>query len=120
MIRSPGLAASIAVCSGLGWLCPNVVTLGLAGVTTVGVLPPTVTVTVSIVFLPLATVISSWPHCAAGWPRCWTAQAGTPLGTVPVIVVSLHVPTLTIATPPTVTFGQFPVAGQVLGRGPKP
>src|SRR5882672_6978096 len=58
MIRSPGLATSIA-----DWMV-------VPAVITVGVLPPIVTVTVSTVLLPLAAVITNSPHCAADPPYC--------------------------------------------------
>ncbi len=90
-------------------------------VTTHGAEPPMVTVIASIDCLPLAAVMTSSPHCAAGWLRCWTAQLGTPVGfTVPTIWDRVQVVTFVSATPPTVTAGQLPEAGQVLGRLPKP
>src|ERR1700686_694620 len=51
MIKSPGNAASIAL-----WMLPEARTC-------FGVLPPIVTVTVSIDCLPLAAVMTSCPHC---------------------------------------------------------
>ena len=85
MIRSPGLAASIAV-----WMLP-------LAATWVGALPPIVTVTVSIVDLPLSPlVMTNSPHCAAEPPYCACCcipHAGTEPagGVVPVIKVSVHV-----------------------------
>src|SRR5258708_1734329 len=58
MIRSPGLAASIAL-----WMLP-------VAATWVGALPPMVTVTESTDCLPLAAVITSSPHCALEPPYC--------------------------------------------------
>src|SRR5882757_2817098 len=76
-------------------------------VMTVGVLPPTVTVTVSTDFLPLPEVITNSPHWAFDPPYCvccCMAQSGTPVGTVTVIWVSLQPPAVTVAgTPPMVT-----------------
>ena len=89
--------------------------LGLLGVTWVGVLPPIVTVTVSTDCLPFAAVITSSAHCAGGALRCWTAQAGTPLGTVPRISVSLQLtPVSARATP------SLPTRATVPGPLPKP
>src|SRR5579864_1243882 len=110
MIRSPGAAASMAL-----WIVPEAWTW-------TGFLPPMVTVTVSIDCLPLPAVMTNSPHCAAKPPYCaccCTAQAGTFEGTSPVIVPSFQV-TLVKASPPTVTFGQAPVVGHVLGWLPKP
>ena len=59
MIRSPGSAASIAA-----WIV-------VPSYEHVGVLPPMVTVTVSIDCLPLPAVMTSSPHCAVvtrKWP----------------------------------------------------
>src|SRR5579862_9099647 len=93
MIKSPGLAASIAA-----WIEPDAATC-------VGDLPPMVTVTVSIDCWPFAAVICSWPHCAVEPPYCaccCTAQLGTPGGTVTVIEVSLQAVTGALI-PPIVT-----------------
>ena len=56
MIRSPGIAPSMAV-----WIEPEAATW-------VGTLPPIVTVTVSIDCLPLPAVMTSSPHCAVDPP----------------------------------------------------
>ena len=85
MMRSPGLAASMAV-----WMLP-------LAKTWVGALPPIVTVTVSTVDLPLSPlVMTNSPHCAAEPPYCACCcmpHAGTEPagGVVPVIKVSVHV-----------------------------
>ncbi|CAB3809298.1 hypothetical protein LMG28138_06092 [Pararobbsia alpina] len=59
-----------------------------------GGLPPIVTVTVSIDFLPLPAVITSSPQrVCVDTPRCWIVQLDWPalrLGTVILIWVSLH------------------------------
>ena len=93
MIRSPGEALSSAF-----WM----LLLTPVAVTWVGVLPPIVTVTASIDCLPLAAVITSWPHLAgavvAGPPYCtccWIGQfipAGdsAATGTWAVMVVSVQ------------------------------
>ncbi len=85
MIRSPGLAASIAL-----WMLADAATW-------VGALPPTVTVTVSMDCLPLAAVMTNWPHCVEVVPVglycaccCMRAIRHAAVGTVPVIVVSLQ------------------------------
>ena len=115
MIRSPGLAKSIA-----DWMV-------VPAAITVGVLPPIVTVTVSTDLLPLAAVMASSPQRAelpvlAGVVRCAMVQVDTEdgmVGTVPVIWESLQ-ETFVMGTPAMVTFGQLPVAGQVEGLEPKP
>src|SRR6202035_2110016 len=99
--RSPGVAASIAA-----WIDAEAAIW-------VGTLPPIVTVTVSIDWIPVppavagAVVISSWPHCAVEPPYeacCCTGQFGTPLGTATWIDVSLQpVPVRAAVTPPIVT-----------------
>src|SRR5467141_521209 len=82
MIKSPGAALSIAL-----WIEPKARTC-------VGALPPIVTVTVSIDCLPLAAVITSWPHCIAEplyCACCWIGQvdwAAVRAGTVPVMTRS--------------------------------
>src|SRR6267378_2682608 len=58
MIKSPGAALSIAL-----WIESKARTC-------VGALPPIVTVTVSIDCLPLAAVMTSWPHRASEPPNC--------------------------------------------------
>src|SRR4030088_2179720 len=65
-----------------------------------------VTVTVSIDCLPLAAVITSWPHCAVVAPEpaycdcCCTGQLGTPVGTLPVMRRSFQLtPVSACATP---------------------
>src|SRR6185295_707479 len=80
MIRSPGAASSIAVCSGLGRMRPNAGLTFVVGVTKTGALPAIVTLTASIELLPLAAVTTSAPQCAGGAPRCCSGQAGTPAG----------------------------------------
>src|SRR4029077_19353521 len=111
MIRSPGLAASMAC-----WMEPTPVgDIGVVPATYFGALPPTVTVTASTDCLPLPAVMSSspqyvWPAGPARWLyccSCWIAHNGMPLapptdGTVTVICVSLQFVTLA-ATPPMVT-----------------
>src|SRR2546423_15124345 len=91
MIRSPGAALSIAV-----WMALSV---AFGPVTYVGALPAIVTVTVSIDCLPLAAVMTSWAQRAevpvlVGTVRWLIAHVDTAdwmTGTVPVMVVSLHV-----------------------------
>ncbi len=64
------------------------------GATCVGALPPIVTVMVSTDCLPLAAVITSWPHCMAEPPYCACCVTGqvdwaaVRAGTVPVITRS--------------------------------
>src|SRR5690242_5968338 len=90
MMRSPGAALSTAVCSGFGRIAPKIVLLGLLVETRVGALPPIVTVTVSIDFVPLLVVMMSSPHCAVGCPVCCKLQFGTPVGTVTLMLPSVH------------------------------
>ena len=86
-----------------------------------------VTVTVSIDCLRFAAVIASSPQDAPGKPPyspcCCTSQAGTPLGTKPVIELSDHV-TPFMAWPAIVTYGQDLVSSPLLqsadGAAPKP
>src|SRR6266478_4076415 len=94
MIRSPGAAASIA-----DWMV-------LPAAKRVGGLPPMVTVTESIDCWPLAAVMTSSPHLAAGCPCCCLAHRGTLRGTVQVMERSPlpHV----AATPPIVTLALAP------------
>src|SRR6478736_4271053 len=94
MIRSPGVALSMADCSGLASRRWNRPLPGLLGDTYVGDLPPTVIVTVSIDFLPLAAVITS---CAqrvlVETLRCCTVQVDAldgMLGTTPLMTLSLQ------------------------------
>src|SRR6516165_10503921 len=107
MIMSPGLAASIA-----DWIV-------WPAASSVGCLPPMVTVTVSIDCLPAAVVITSSPQFAAetgglapaGPPYllcCWTAQADPPEGARKEIGVSPQV-TLGPGTRLSATFS-VPVA----------
>src|SRR5215469_3463049 len=93
MIRSPGDAASMAL-----WIVP-------LGRTCVGILPPTVTVTLSMDCLPLVAVITISPHSAGDPPYCaccWMLQAGTLAGTAATICESLH-EFIAAVTPPMVT-----------------
>ena len=90
MIKSPGVAASTT-----DWIVRPACSM-------VGALPPIVSVIASIDDLPLPAVITTSPHCAGGWPLCWTAQLGTPVGTSTVIDVSLQLVTGAL-TPPIVT-----------------
>src|SRR4029077_451313 len=103
MIKSPGLAASIAP-----WIEPEAATW-------VGALPPTVTVTASTDCLPLPAVITSSPQRACEPPYCaccWMVHRGTcgdpavAPGTVSTICVSLQLVILAVGTgmPPIVTF----------------
>src|SRR5450631_557438 len=103
----------------------------VAGLTTwFGVLPPTVTVTVSIDCLPLAAVTTSSPHCVLVAPGaycacCCRAQFGMLLGTVTVICVSLQpvmracmgFPVLSAPMVTLAPFVQAPLTGEQL---PKP
>src|SRR5215468_4899709 len=90
----------------------------LFAASTVGFLPPTVTVTVSTDILPLPASITSSPHFAvvavvpAYCTCCCTAQFGKPLGTLPVICKSPQfTPVSAWATPslPTSATEQGPV-----------
>ena len=112
MIRSPGLAASMAA-----WIEAEAATC-------VGALPPMVTVTVSMVVLPLPAVMTSCPHRVCEPPYCtccWTAHSGIwpTARAVAIIVESVQLVT-TALIPPIVTFGQFAPFPQVEGRVPKP
>src|ERR1700719_1754072 len=102
MIKSPGLAASIAL-----WIESEAATW-------VGALPPTVTVTASTDCLPLPAVITSSPQRAGvveagppNWTCCWMVHVGTGIvperpGTVTVMAVSLQTP-IVAGTPPILT-----------------
>src|SRR6516164_1488940 len=93
MIRSPGIAASIAP-----WIV-------LEALTWVGAFPPMVTFTASTDCLPLPAVITSCPHSAAEPPNCaccCIGHAGTPDGTVTVIDRSVQ-PVIAAGIPPMVT-----------------
>src|ERR1700747_618114 len=79
--------------------------MGDEAATCFGALPPMVTVTVSIDIFPLPATIVSSPHCAVEPPYCaccCTAQLGTPVGTVTVMLESVQVPTVA-GIPPMVT-----------------
>src|SRR5207237_10103696 len=82
---------------------PNLGSTKSVGATTVGAWPPAVTVMASIDCLPLAAVMTTWPHSAVGAPRCCSVHGGRPAGTVTVIEASLQEVTGAL-TPPMVTF----------------